>query len=337
MKRVVRFLVLLMVINFVLPIVSVYALKNSKETISGKYQFASSEWNNVHISNTFEYRDDFFTESSYLENKELETLSIQVAASSISWHPKDDIYELDSSKNDRNIKEFLNNMKFKNITTNKYFNTEKHENSVGVIIGHKTIIQDDKTYTLLAIFPRSAGYKEEWVSNLSVGDGDIHDGFKQSRDEILRYTKQYIKENNIKGNIKVWTSGYSRGAAVSNVVAGFFAGGGIEYFDGVSITPEDVYCYTIGTPKGVKDGASKNEELSVSGNRSEAQYKNDTKGVEFKYTKGGKLNTKDKIYNGIRSVVDTNDSFALLPPGWGFTRYGQDVIATSGLSSEKNY
>ena len=63
------------------------------------------------------------------------------------------------------------------------------------------------------------------------------------------------------------------------MLGGFFAGGGIDYFgDTVSITPEDVYCYTIGTPRTIKDGLDKNVELSVSANRDSDEYKDDTEG-----------------------------------------------------------
>ena len=45
--------------------------------------------------------------------------------------------------------------------------------------------------------------------------------------------------------MKVWITGHSRGAALSNMLGAFFAGGGIDYFgSSVSITPEDVYCYS---------------------------------------------------------------------------------------------
>ena len=51
-----------------------------------------------------------------------------------------------------------------------------------------------------------------------------------ARDEVLRFVKQYIETGSIEGNLKLWIAGRSRGAAVSNLLAGFFAGGGIEYF-----------------------------------------------------------------------------------------------------------
>ena len=309
---------------------------NSDEIITGNYQYSAIEGSNKQNKNTFIYKDSDFTKSSFKGSKSLETLSIQVAASSLSWYGKEiDQYEVDNSENDYNVKNFLNEMKFKSIESNKYYNLEKKENSVGVIVGKKEIIQDGEKYTLLAIIPRSAGYKQEWAGNFTIGDGDIHEGFKSARDEILRFIKKYIEKNNINGKLKVWTVGYSRGAAISNMVGGFFAGGGIDYFgNNVSITPEDVYCYTIGTPSSVKNGASKNTELSVSANRSSSDYVNDTVGDEFNYTKGGTLTVTDDVYNGIRNIISPDDAFSLLPPDeWGFTRYGTVINSYEGLYS----
>ena len=331
--------ILLIIISLFIYQEKVFAqTDNSNEIITGTYQFSAIEGNNKQNQNTFLYKDSDFTRSSFIGSKSLEVLSIQVAAASLSWYGEYlDKYEIDSSQNDYNIKNFLNEMEFNNIESNKYYNLEKKENSVGVIIGNKTIIQDGKEYTLLAIIPRSAGYKQEWAGNFTIGDGNIHEGFKSARDEILRFTKKYIEKNNITGNLKVWTTGYSRGAAISNMVGGFFAGGGIDYFgDNVKITPEDVYCYTIGTPSSIKNGTSKNIELSVSANRSGEDYINDTVGSAFNYTKGGTLSVNDSIYNGIRNIISYDDAFSLLPPEqWGYTRYGKVISSYENLYSEE--
>ena len=311
---------------------------SSDEIITDEYVYSSLEGSNKQLTNIFVYRDADFTRSSFIGSKSLETLSIQVAAASLSrWGMNEDIYEADYRENDYNIKLMLNQMKFNDIKSNAYYNAEKKPNSVGVIIGSKKIIQDDKEYTLLAIIPRSAGYRLEWSGNFNIGDGDIHAGFKAARDEIIRFTKKYITENNITGDLKIWTTGYSRGAAISNSVGGFFAGGGISYFgDSVRLTPEDVYCYTIGTPSNVKDGISKNIELSVEGKRNSDTYANDTEGLPYTYTGGGTLDLSSDVYKGVRSVIFEDDAFALLPPSaWGFTRYGTVVKGDEGILSEE--
>ena len=322
-------LIIILVLNIIIP--SVYAL-------TSKYNFTSNENSNIQREDSFLYRNDCFKRSSFLGCSHLEILSAQVAEASASWYgDNEDKYEVDYSQNAHNIIEMLKEMGFENVSTNKYYTLEKEENSASVAVGYRNIRVDGKDYTLLAIIPRSAGYKQEWVGNFTVGDGDIHEGFKAARDEVLRYVNKYIKDNNIQGNLKVWIAGHSRGAAISNMLGGFFAGGGIEYFGGrVSITPEDVYCYTYATPRTIKNGADKNIELSVSENRENSDYINDTPGDAFNYTKGGQVDTEDEVYGGIKNFISPNDIFPMLPPeSWGFTYYGSEISSDHGKVTEE--
>ena len=329
LKVLVMFMIIALFLNGILPYIAVYAEDiNNLSVITGKYQYTSNELSNKQLNDTFEYSDDCFMRSSYLGCEHLETLSAQVAISSASWYgEEEDKYEVDFTNNSHNVSDFLSKMKFENISTNKYYTLEKEEDSSAVIVGMKKVISKGKNYTLLAVIPRSALYKQEWVGDFNVGESGIHEGFKLARDEILRYLKIYIQENNITGNLKIWTAGHSRGAAVANMLGAFFAGGGIEYFgDSVSITPEDVYCYTYATPRTIIAGIDKNIELSVVGYRGGKYYSNDTIGDEYKYTKGGKLNPQDKIYGGIRNFISPYDFITKLPlESWNYTRYGTDI------------
>ena len=93
---------------------------------------------------------------------------------------------------------------------------------------------------------RSSNYTQEWTGNFTINadssGGNMHAGFKAARDEVLRYAAQYMKKHRITGDLKVWIAGHSRGAATSNSLGGFFAGGGDEYFRAVgvpvSVTPD---------------------------------------------------------------------------------------------------
>ncbi|MBQ7668948.1 MAG: S-layer homology domain-containing protein [Clostridia bacterium] len=320
------------------PTLNAFAVSEEQgRLITGTYQYSAVDDSVRQNENTFLYIEDCFTRSSFLGCEHLEMLSIQAATASISRYT--DYNETASNGNAKNIVNLLNKLEFNNIAKNTYYSKEKRENSMGVVVGNKTVIQDEKLYTLLAVIPRSAGYKQEWAGNFTIGDGDIHEGFKAARDEILRFVKQYINEYDIHGDLKVWIAGYSRGAAVADMLGGFFAGGGIEYFgEDVSITPEDVYCYTIGTPKTVKDGLNKNIELSVSGNRDEEEYSDDTVGEAFYYTHGGILDVDDDIYNGLRNIISPLDSFPLMPPEeYGFTYYGNVINVNDGLGAEEDW
>lgn len=307
-------IILVLLLSTIAP--SVYALTDI-------YNYTTNK-ENIKREDNFTFRNDCFTRSSYLGCSHLEILSAQVSEASASSNVKE---ENDVFKNGKNLTEMLKKMGFEDVSTNEYYSTEKEENSVGVAVGHKNIKVNDKDYTLIAVMPRSGAYKLEWSGNFNIGNGDIHEGFKAARDEVIRYVNKYFKDNNIQGNLKVWTTGHSRGAAISNMVAGFFAGGGIEYFENnVSITPEDVYCYTFATPNTIKKSASKNVELSVEANRKDKGYENDTVGKAYIYKKGGIVETQREIYGGIRNFISQNDIVTMVPPeSWGFSRYGQDI------------
>lgn len=298
--------------------------QNTPAVVTGSYHFTSNENNNIQREDTFVYRDDCFMRSSFPGCDHLLTLSAQLAISSASnYGPTEGKYDVDPSYGPDNVIEMLKNMGFEDVDTNAYYRLEKLTDSVGAAIGHRTINVAGKSYTLLAIVPRSANYKQEWVGNFTVGDEGTHAGFKAARDETLRFVKQYINSHGITGDLKVWITGHSRGAAVANLLGGFFADGGIDYFDGaVSITPEDVYCYTYATPRTIKDGASKNEVLSVAGARG-AGFESDTPGEAYTYTKGGTISLTDSVYSGIRNYPFAWDFITALPPEfWGFSYYG---------------
>ena len=304
-----------------------FAKETDKSYVTeGNYQFTSNENSNIQNSGSFVYRDDCFMHSSFIGCSHLTTLSLEAAMASTSYYGSStDKYEKDTSDGGHNVKEMLKAMGFENIEDNRYYHMEMMVNSAGVAVGSKTMSVGGKDYTLLAIVTRSSGYKQEWGGNFDVGSGDIHEGFKAARDEVLRFVKQYIQKNNIKGNLKVWVPGYSRGAAIANLTGAFFAGGGIEYFGSdVSITPEDVYCFTYATPRNVKNGASKNEVFSVSGKRSGEYVAYDTPGDAWNYTAGGTVDIHDECYNGIRNFTFDYDMITALPPkNWGFERFGQ--------------
>lgn len=329
LKVISLFTIIILLLNILIPsVITLAANADDSQVISGTYQYTSNEIGNKQLEDSFEYRDDCFTRSSFLGCEHLETLSSQVAISSGSRYGlEEDKYEIDYSNNAYNVENFLRKMDFKDVSTNKYYTLEKEENSGAVAVGHKDIISSGKTYTLLAVIPRSAGYKQEWAGNFNVGDKGIHQGFKAARDEMLRYVKKYIQDNNIEGNLKVWIAGHSRGAAISNMLGAFFAGGGIEYFgNNVSITPEDVYCYTYATPRTITANIDKNIELSVEGYRGGEEYSNDTIGDSFSYTKGGKVDPQGKVYGGIRNFISPYDIITMLPlEAWEYTRYGTDI------------
>ncbi len=50
--------------------------------------------------------------------------------------------------------------------------------------------------------------------NFTLGESGDHLGFTMAKDKVLDFAGQYIKDTGLKGDIKVWIAGGSRGAAV---------------------------------------------------------------------------------------------------------------------------
>ena len=138
---------------------------------------------------------------------------------------------------------------FTDFAVNQDYTEKMTKTSMGVACAHKQITDNGKPYTLLVIAPRSAGYELEWGSNFMMGEEGDHEGFEISKNHILEFVKQYVSDYGIAGDIKVWTAGYSRGAAVTDLTAAALLRdpkGALG--DSVTLTPENLYCYTFGTP-----------------------------------------------------------------------------------------
>ena len=185
-------------------------------TIIGTYTYSSNESlvrpdgsASIERTGTFAYNDEWFMGSSKDFNQHLASISVIASITSAGYWT--DTLETDHSQCSKHVEALLNDLQFDDVESNKYYELESIPNSAACTLGHKTIIQDGKEYTLLAIIPRSAEYKQEWDGNFTVDDGNLHAGFMAGRDEILRFTKQYIEDNSITGDVKIWTAGHSRG------------------------------------------------------------------------------------------------------------------------------
>lgn len=299
-------------------------LADEPQVITGTYSYTSAEGSNIQGTDSFVFREDCFMQSSFTGCAHLAAISAQAAlASGSRYGDSVDPYAVDPSGNAANITALLSSMGFSDVEANAWYSLEKEENSCGVAMGTRTITVDGEEYTLIAIIPRSVGYKQEWVGDVTLGTGNIHEGFLEARDECLRFARQYIRNHNITGNIKVWIAGHSRGGAVSNLLAGFFAGGGIGYFGGqVSITPEDVYCYTFATPSPVRNGVTTSAALSVAGARGGSYYA-DTPGDPYVYPEDNPIDLTGADFNGIHNYPCEWDFITYLPlADWGYTYYG---------------
>ena len=107
----------------------------------------------------------------------------------------------------------------------------------------KYLTDDKGEYILLAVGVSGQGYGNEWLSNFTVDDSMVHTGFLDAAGKVYYRISDYIQANVPEGSrIKLWISGFSRAAAVSNLTAMLATqSGGIMTFD-------SVFAYTFGTP-----------------------------------------------------------------------------------------
>ena len=256
------------------------------------------------------YTDDYFTKPSTQYDDSFATATLCFAMSAFMSNIHDGDYENKSC----NAKEFLRMYDFRNIDANDGYDQKPTKDSIGIVFGEKTVDDDGKDYTLIAVGVRGYGYEAEWAGNFIVGTEDEreghHKGFYDAAKIVLDDLESYISENRISGDIKVWITGYSRGAAVTNIAAGLLdmsiANGEPVLGGNVTLDKEDLYAYCFEAPSGVY------------------------------YEEGGEYpDPTSDIYNNIWSIINRNDPVTmLLMKSIGFQRYGTDKYLPDSKCTE---
>ena len=277
------------------------AFEEGNTAAKGVYWFDPHELG-MDLTDTFIYDDELLKGDSLEYNQQLATMSFELAITSISSEREPKTEEGYAGKS-RNLKAYLEDNGFIDFETNQYYKEKMTTRSMGAACAHKQITDGGKVYTLIAIVPRSAGYESEWGGNFMINDPENaaddsdHWGFKHGMEIVLDFAKQYIEDHGITGDIKVWTAGYSRGAGVSNEVGAALIAEPENYLGGnVSLTPDNLYCYTFGTPK---TASTVNPDFGDS---------------------------SDSKFNYIHNTWEAYDIVTVAPPaGFGFSRYGTNT------------
>ena len=294
--------ILSLVLSIVLVVTSItFTPVKASKIIDSTFTYPHLLDEKTEIESIFYYSDDYFTQSSYVYNNHLATMSACMASASIGCNTGAITPEGRSYKGySQDVEAVLKEVGFDSIFVNEDYNTKPKKDSIGFAFAKKTINADGKDYTLIAVNFRNAMYELEWVSNLNIGTSDIHAGFKESGDKAIAGLKQYITDQGIKGDVKIWATGYSRGAGVANYVASKLDDS--FYMEDISLTRENIYAYTFGTP-------------------------NNTKSMNYKQSK----------FKNIFNILSPYDFIPKIPPEqWGWHMYGEIVYLPSHLS-DSNY
>ena len=232
------------------------------------------------------YNDDYFRTPSSGYNPNLTTFALFLALS--SGNKADD-----PSHNADFAVELMKDIGCDRIEVNEYYlSKRKRIDNIGVVVGIK-----EADIPTVFILIRGSYYGAEFGGNLIVGtgkeSGGKHEGFSKAKDRAMEFLKDVLKKYDMSGRVRMMTTGYSRGGAVSNLVSStitdMILDGTVEQELGVNVQQDDMYGFCFEPALCQYDESNRSE-----------------------------------IYRNIVCVIDPNDIVAKVPPvQFGFTLYGR--------------
>ncbi len=290
-----RIISLLLCLVLAVSLVPAAAAADTGDTRTVTVRYASGHGENDHdYEASFTYSDELFTRSGYTYRQDLAEMSLGLAFAAFS--SKDAQYEGSYATGNRNFVSMAEQCGFENIQSNAWMFRPAEADSIGISCASKTIRDNGGSYTLIAVGVRGNNYHAEWGGNARLDAAGEHKGFALGRDQVLDYLRSYIADTGITGRVKIWIAGYSRSAAVANMVGGALDDG-YGLGAGVSLSPHDLYCYCFEPPMGAM-----------------------------------KEQVQGRVYENIQNIVNPNDLVTYVVfDSWDFARYGVDrVVPTKG-------
>ena len=253
---------------------------------------------------------NYFEHPSTEYDPHLATAGVCMVISSFTdFGPFDESWYLNQSKF---VKEYFSAIGFNSFAVNEDYKKSATFDSIGLAAAKREF----GDYTVVAITPRSGGYFREWGNNMHLGDGSqsdmMHEGWYNAANKLISFLDGYVSENNVKGKVKLWMNGFSRGGATVNIAAGLIdnklARGEKIFSNGAYTTRDDVYAYTYEAPQGANVNS---------------------KGVKA---------PKDALYDNIFNIVNPLDIVPKVAmKEYGFTRFGRDKYVTNKFYDPANY
>ena len=294
MRKLVSIMLVLVLLVSLVPL-SVLAEGNEYDTITGSIMFnAGHDDMETDHPCPFTYSDEYFTGSGYTYRQDLATVTMAMCLASGNVADPSRYKE-----GPANLIDFFDQIGFKDFEANKDFTERPGRNTFGVGIANKELYIDGEKCTVIGIGLRGCGYYAEWAGDLNVGLEGDHAGFAVCRDIALDFLQDYLANHpEICGRIKLWCTGYSRGAAGANMLGGAIddlIAAGRSIGKNVELSADDIYFYCFEPPMGA-------DVSKINGS----------------------------IYNNIHNVVNYNDLVVKVAPEcMGFGRYGVDHVMPS--------
>lgn len=169
---------------------------------------------------------------------------------------------------------------------------------------------------MFAFMLRPTVYGVEWASNLSVGVGEGHEGFVTTTDRMFVPIKAYMDAaagSTKLGTVKVWFGGYSRGAALANLLAAKL------HKIMPEIPEENIFAYTFAAPAALTAADRPDLQQDYDGNHQKNGLLKDSWGAS-------------NIFN----LISSGDIVPrVMPEAWGFHRNGNDRFLPATVRQEE--
>ena len=283
----------------------------------GKYDlqegvFGHQSANQVNKTAVYFYSDGYFADAPELYNPSLSSMSLSLAIACFNAMRTD--FDLTMPQGPysnlfRHVKVLMSDIGVadKDIYVNESLEIRPTEDTIGMIMGAKSITLDGEDFILVPIAVRGGDYEAEWASNVTLGTSGEAEGFSSAATKVLKQIEGYIDSNESfdissalnEGKVKFWVVGYSRGGAVANLTAK-------RLTDVYRELGNAIYSYTFEAPNCGTDEFVINEP----------------------WTYGG-------VYENIHNVINPSDLVTMIPPKqMGFKRYGVDHYSPGSAAGE---
>lgn len=183
---------------------------------------------------TYEYRDSYFTESSYTLNMDLARLSLRLSIAGFGFGKESDATNLKLMFDELGVHYDESTMHY----------VVPGPDTIGYGYGVRDLGDNRK---LIVAVVRGGNYQQEWAGNFSLGLTEDHEGFRSCADLLVKDLQAYIATMPEGSEISLLMTGYSRAAAVCNLAAA-----DLDLLASeaklAGVTPERIYAYCLACP-----------------------------------------------------------------------------------------
>ena len=258
------------------------------EDIEGDFPYETSGLTGKPEANFFSYvyRDSFFSASSYEMNPELARLAMRLAIAGFGVGEQSDASNLLAMFDCLGV---------------RYDDDTVHyevpgPDTIGYAYGVREISDDE---LLVVAVVRGGNYQKEWAGNFTLGRSDDHENFRACADIVAGDLSEYIRKLPAGKKVSLLLTGYSRGAAVSNLAAAELDDMAAASDLG-SAAPENLYTYCFACPL-----TTRRAEVS------------------------------QKLYANIFSFLHPADPVPKVAPGeWDYGRFGTSYLLPTAIQDD---